>query len=171
MFIEIISFLGLVIGYLLAKNIKEELIPGKKWFLILSRLMLLILIIILLKFNFEFLIALIIGIILNYFIKKIYLFLGLILALNINNILLSLIVFIFGLAYGTLEYIKFNKINYRSVLINFILFIMPILILFNKFTMIYNNVLTGLAVGGMIIELFRTNSGFKEKKRTSRSRR
>ena len=137
MLTQILSFLGLIIGYILASKTKEELDEGKKWFKIISLATLMLLIIILLKdnyyFNLEFFIAISIGLILNYFIKRIYLFLGIIIAPLNKNELISLIIFIFGLSYGTLEYIKFKKINYKSILINFILFIVPSILLFNRF--------------------------------------
>ncbi len=154
---------------IIASKVKEELEEGKKWFNLIAQLTLLVIIIMLFRFNFEFFIALFIGLILNYFIKKIYLFLGLVLALVDDKLLFSVIIFIFGLAYGTLEYIKFKKINYKITIMNFILFFIPIILLFNKYTMIYNNVLTGFAIGGIIIGLLRINTGFKKKKRTKRS--
>lgn len=179
MIIALLSFLGLVLGYILASKVEEELNQGKKWFNILAILILVFLLIELFlsaKFNFSFLIALVIGGIINYFIKKTYLFLGIIavLASFIDKniiLLLSLLIFIFGLAYGTLNYIKFKKININNVLINFILFILPfILLLFKDFALNYRDILAGSATGGIIIAILQLSSGFKKEKRTSRHR-
>src|SRR3989344_9222464 len=163
---EIIGFLGLFVGYILATKTREELKDGEKYFKIITYLMLISLIVILLNdlnyINLEFFIAVIIGIVLNYFIKRTYLFLGLSLAI-INEVLLSVIIFVFGLAQGSLDYIKFKKINHKDIIINFIVFIIPIALFFNKFTMIFDHVLIGFAVGGIISGAYRTNTGFKEK--------
>lgn len=171
MLYALVSFLGLILGYILASKTKEELTQGKKYFIILSLLMLLFLLInlvLLTNLNLSFLIALILGLILNYFIKRIYLFLGLAL-INEPSLLLSLVIFIFGLSYGTLDYIKFKKISYKNILINFILFIIPlILLLFKDFTNL--NIILGFSIGGILIGIREFNPGFKKEKRTSRSR-
>ena len=101
---------------------------------------------------------------LNYFIKRAYLFLGLTLIIS-NELILNLMIFIFGLAYGTLEYIKFNKINYKLILINLVLFIFPIVLLVKK-TIIFDNILIAFAIGGLLFEIFKINSRFKKEKRT-----
>jgi hypothetical protein len=155
MIIGLISFLGLIIGYIIAHNTKEELNLGKKYFELFAGLILLSLIFLLIKFDLYFLIGIILGIMINYFIKKIYLFLGI--SFLLNNLLLSFLIFIFGLFYGTLDYIKFKKINYNDILINFILFIFPLILI--KLNI---NLLKGVLVGGILIELSRINSGFKK---------
>jgi len=173
MLYTIVSFLGLVLGYILASKTKEEIIHGKNYFKIIAILLLILLLIILIKgldfFNFEFFLVLVIGFILNYFIKRTYLFFGLSLAILNDKLLISLIIFIFGLTYGTLEYIKNKKLNY-NILINFALFIIPIILLLNKFTMIFDTVLIGFAMGGILSELARFGFGFKKEKRASRPR-
>ena len=173
MLTQILSFLGLIIGYILASKTKEELNQGKKWFIYISTSALILLIIISFNdniyFNYEFFISILIGMLLNYFIKRIYLFLGLISITLSNNNLVTLIIFIFGLSYGTLEYIKFKNINYKSILINLILFIVPIILLLYKHKDIYDHVLIGNAIGGILIGAFRIIKRFKEKKRTKGS--
>ena len=98
--IYLISFLGLILGYIIASKTKEELIQGKKYFNILANLILITLIIFLTTKIFylgiEIFIFLLIGIILNYFIKKAYFFLGLTLIIS-NELVLNLMIFIFGL--------------------------------------------------------------------------
>lgn len=172
MLTAILSFLGLIIGYILASKTKEELNPGKKWFIAISIIILLMLIIILFKkniyFNYEFFISILIGLLLNYFIKRTYLFLGLTAALLNENRLITIIIFIFGLSYGTLEYIKFKNINYKSILINFILFIIPVILLFQDYNNIFNHILTGSAIGGTLIGIFTIIKRFEKEKRTKR---
>ena len=173
----IISFLGLIIGYFIASKTKEELNYGKKWFKIIISFTLIILILILIliliylaKFNLIFIIGFILGVIINYLIKRIYVFLGLTLYLTFftNNeikLLLSLTLFIFGLAYGSLNYIKFKKISFKDILINFILFIMPFSLLLKE-NILNSNILIGGAIGGLLYGLFFINTRFKKEKRT-----
>ncbi len=172
MLTAILSFLGLIIGYILASKTKEELNPGKKWFIAISITALILLIIISFKnniyFNYEFFISVLIGALLNYFIKRIYLFLGLIAALLNENRLITIIIFIFGLSYGTIEYIKFKNMGYKSILINFILFISPIILLFQNYNNIFDHILAGSAIGGILIGIFAIIKRFKEEKRTKR---
>ena len=65
--------------------------------------------------------------------------------------------------------IKVENINYKSILINLILFIVPIILLLYKHNDIYDHVLIGNAIGGILIGAFRIIKRFKEKKRTKRS--
>jgi len=158
--INLISFLGLIIGYILALNVKEELILGKKYFNLFEKLILIILIVFAIKLNYLFFLGLLIGVIINYFIRRVYLFLGII-SLIPNFIIL---VFLFGLFHGTLNYIKFRKINYKDILINLILFIIPLII------NIKNDLFIGIGIGGIIIGIFGINSRFKKEKRVKRFR-
>jgi len=121
MLYTLVSFLGLILGYILASKVKEELDKGRVYFDAIVKIILVILITILVFrltfFGFEIIIAIILGIILNYFIKRVYLFLGLSLILIDDKLIASLLIFIFSLAYGTLEYIKYKKVNYKSILL------------------------------------------------------
>ncbi|MEK6932645.1 MAG: hypothetical protein AABW56_02520 [Nanoarchaeota archaeon] len=168
MLYTLMSFLGLILGYILASKVKEELDKGKIYFNAIIKVILVALIFVLAfklyLIGFEFFIALVIGGILNYFIKKIYLFLGLSLILINDKLAASLLIFIFSLAYGTLEYIKYKKINYKSILMNFLLFLIPPILLFKK-TMIFDNILTAFTMGGLIIYVFRFDKRTKKKKR------
>src|SRR3989344_920240 len=144
MLYTLVSFLGLILGYVLASKVKEELDKGKIYFDAIVKIILVVLITILAFrltfFGFETIIAIIFGIILNYFIKRVYLFLGLSLILIDDKLIASLLIFIFSLAYGTLEYIKYKKVNYKNILLNLVFFLIPLAFLFKK-TMIFDNVL------------------------------
>ena len=168
MLYTLVSFLGLILGYVLASKVKEELDKGKIYFDAIVKIILVVLITILAFrltfFGFEIIIAIIFGIILNYFIKRVYLFLGLSLILIDDKLIASLLIFIFSLAYGTLEYIKYKKINYKSILLNFVLFLIPLAFLFKK-TMIFDNVLVGFTIGGLLIYVLGLDKRAKKKKR------
>ena len=168
MLYTLVSFLGLILGYILASKVKEELDKGRVYFDAIVKIILVILITILVFrltfFGFEIIIAIILGIILNYFIKRVYLFLGLSLILIDDKLIASLLIFIFSLAYGTLEYIKYKKVNYKSILLNFVLFLIPLVFLFKK-TMIFDNVLVAFTIGGMLIYVLGFDKRAKNKKR------
>lgn len=116
----IISFLGQFIGWFLAWRTEEELKSGRKYFILLSNLLLVSLIIFSIYYSFN-IYLLILGLIIGFFINKEYLFFG-ILAFR-NDFLLNSFIFIYGLSYGSL--------NYKKIfLLNIFLFFIPFLLLF-----------------------------------------
>ncbi|MBS3172615.1 hypothetical protein J4438_03485, partial [Candidatus Woesearchaeota archaeon] len=77
--LALIAFVGLVLGVLLASLAKEELKAGKKYFVLLYKILLLLIIVYLLylaEINI-WLIGFVFGFVLAYFARNIYLFLGL----------------------------------------------------------------------------------------------
>jgi len=141
MFIEIIiAFLGIIIGLILARFTKEELRPGKKYFIWFKKIILLILVVTLIHFSltkiffirdFVFtLIGLIIGLFVGYFFKKEYFYFGFVLyllAYTSSFLFISILIFLFGLPYGTLLFTK--KYKYNTLLYDFIAFIFPLTLL------------------------------------------
>ena len=138
-----ISFLAIFIGYLIAKYTKEELKSGKIYFEIIQIIVLIFLIIILLFQGFVwwlFFLGVLIGLIIRY--EYIYFSLGLINILNINSsFLLSSLIFIYGLSYGSLAY---YKNNFKLLIYNLPLFLIPLLFYF------FNYGFLSLAAGGLI---------------------
>ncbi|MDD5649525.1 MAG: hypothetical protein PHF86_03795 [Candidatus Nanoarchaeia archaeon] len=132
----LLSFIGILIGILISKYTKEELIPGKKYFLIIERICLL-LIAVILVYNYKLSYTIIIGLILGYFLSIEYFFFSLVIIAT-NNLLISLIVFIYGLPYGSL-------IKTKKVLKEFILFIIPITLLLTNLNL--TNEIVSLSVG------------------------
>ena len=106
-----IAFLGLLVGYLLTFLAKEEIKPGKKYFVILERAILIILALVLLSQVWTspaFIIPLIIGLLVGYFLKVRYLYLGLALAASITLsteffVLVASLIFLHGLPYGSIS--------------------------------------------------------------------
>lgn len=125
----LIAFLGLAIGVIIAYFTKEELKPGKKYFSLARKLILIILIGVFVyfsTFNLYFFLNLVIGFITGHVLRKIYLYLSLaiVLAFRLNNEILMLVlslVFIFGLFEAALME--------KKITVNLILFILPLSLL------------------------------------------
>lgn len=160
LFILILSFLGLIIGIFLGKVTEEEIRPGKKYFNYLQILILVAIIISLLflaNFNLIFLLLLILGFLFENFIKydKLYLYFGLyglIGYLTSENylVLAAVLIFIYGLTYGTLLYENKKLIN-KFVLMNLFLFFITFLFLFTKpFLFDKMNLFIGFILGGFM---------------------
>ena len=118
----LISFLGQFIGWFIANRTEEELKDGRKYFLVLTNLLIASLIIFSIYYSFN-IYLLIIGLIIGFFINREYLFFS-VLAMR-NDVLLNSLIFIYGLPYGSL--------NYKSIKILFMnipLFFIPFLLLF-----------------------------------------
>lgn len=116
----LLSFIGILVGILISKFTKEELKPGKIYFNLIERACLVVITLILI-YNYKLSWTVILGLILGYFLVIDYFIFGLILVTT-SNFLISLIVFIFGLPYGSL-------IKTKKVLKEFILFIIPTILL------------------------------------------
>ena len=146
----IIGFLGQIAGYFLGMNSPEEMKSGKKYFIILKYIFLISILIYILTqpFNLYLLIA---GLILGFIIKNEYLAFG---CLPIHYIP-SILIFLYGLPYGTELYIKKN---YKRMLINAIYFIPLIVILISN----YN--LTSLGLGLLIYNFKPNNFNFSFKR-------
>jgi len=153
--IIIISFVGLVIGLILSNYTKDELKSGKKYFTLFKRIILIVLIVALLFQAFPnylwVFIFFVVGILVSFLFRKIYFYLGLALFTSFLVskgfvALISSLVFIFGLPYGTPFHHNKNKI--RFIIFNFILFIIPfVLFLFKDFIYEYNYIFLAFLAG------------------------
>ncbi len=74
--IIIIAFFGLIIGFFISKFVKEELEQGRKYFLWLKKILILVFIIVLLYGSYERYIAIILGLIAGYFFNREYFYIG-----------------------------------------------------------------------------------------------
>ncbi len=148
----IISFVGSIIGIILSKTIPEEVKPGEKYFKLLKKIIL-FLILLLPAYYFKIsILFFIIGLIIAYILKKEWLFLGLVLVLSyqikeLNLVIISLI-FIYGLPYGTL--LK-NKLD---LVINLILFLLPIILIYNNLYITYNQEIFSFVLGGLLMVVY-----------------
>ena len=158
----IIAFLGLIIGQVLASQVKEELKLGRKWFLLMAKVLLLIILfklVLLAGPSLSFFIAFLAGILVNYFLKKLYLYFGFLILLSNfmsldDKLFFASLIFLFGLVFGSLLYSKIKKFNYKATIINLILFLLPILFLLSKdFVVANGSLFTGFILGGLVIGL------------------
>ncbi|MFH1839706.1 MAG: hypothetical protein ABH849_00985 [Nanoarchaeota archaeon] len=156
MLIEIIiAFLGLVIGLLLARFTKEELKQGEKYFIWIKRTVLIILV------TFLFYLALpnylttviffIAGLIVAYFFKKEYFYFGLALFSTLN-IFAVVLIFLFGLPYGSSLFSK--KYKYKTLLFDLILFAIPFLLFFVK---VPNHFILAFTAGALFTLIFKVD--------------
>ena len=123
----LIAYTGLFIGFMLAIMAKEEIKPGKKYFIILQRITLLLIFIFLFILIFDFLLLLIITLV--YILKKkinfnespyVYIILAVIFYLSSKNLNLFIIesslIFLYGLPTGTLLTKKSKKETIINIL-------------------------------------------------------
>ncbi|MCD4759991.1 hypothetical protein K8R33_03815 [archaeon] len=124
---SVLAFIGLIVGVFLARFTKEEFKTGKKYFILICRVVLFILIIYLLylvEINW-LLLGFVLGAFVGYFFRNVYFYLGL--GVFSLNVYFAFLVFLFGLLYGTLIY-HVEKV-WRKVLFSFIWFVLGAFIL------------------------------------------
>jgi hypothetical protein len=130
--IPIIVFLGVIAGKIISSYTKGEVKQYKNYLVWTKKILLLILVIIALyfiKFNFLNLILFIFGFIFGFLFRSRYFYWGLLLASSFLiskevMLLIASIIFIYGIFYGSLDR--------KWITINFILFLIPfLLLLFN----------------------------------------
>ena len=162
---EIISFLGLIIGIILSKEFKSELKDINKFLKITSYIILIVLIlklVLLAGFSFLFLIGLILGGLVNYFLKNNYLYYGSILMLtnymnNDNKIFFGILIFILGLTYPV-----FNGLTKKKLLFAAIIFALPFTLLINNIALNYGTFIIGFSIGGLAIGFKQYNKQVKK---------
>ena len=100
----ILSFLGLIGGVTVSYFTKEELKPGEKYFLLLEKVLLFSISFTIIYYVGEFFLFLALGVLAGFIFRKAYFYFGLALPLASETflVLLSSLVFIFGLPHGTL---------------------------------------------------------------------
>lgn len=139
--IPVIAFLGLIAGIVLKKTCEEEIKPGKPYFLLLQKVVIVTLIIALLYTTLSntllYFILILIGIITAIFFTHTYFYLGL--ALLTLNPLIATLTFIYGLPTGTLK---------PKVILNLLLFAIPFLLL------IFNIIYTAPIALGALTTIF-----------------
>lgn len=127
----ILSFLGLLGGVIVSFFTKEELKPGEKYFLLLEKVLLLAVSFTIIYYTGEFFLFLALGVLAGFIFRKAYFYFGLALPLASETllVLLSSLVFVFGLPHGTLLASK-SKIKdvKKELIISANLFLAAILI-------------------------------------------
>ena len=141
---SIISYLGLLAGVILVKMAPEEQNPGKKYFILIKKIIFLLIIAFLLAYyqiNFIFSSFLLLFLFILMLAKKIrleksalaYFFLGIVLSLSSKFtdlfIIESALVFLYGIAAGSLL-LKQKSENYREIFVSNLWFFAPVVILY-----------------------------------------
>lgn len=136
MIYSFVSFLGILIGYFIAKSTKEELKPGMKYFIILE-LIILFLISSLFLFYSPDLFLFIFGLLFGFVFRFEYFYFGIGLFSLIFNLdlsfLISSLIFIYGLPYGG---ILFYTKKIKLLFFHLILFFIPLILYFFNYNLL-----------------------------------
>jgi len=149
--VALIGFAGFLIGMIIASKTKEELKPGKKYFKIGKKCILILSALFMLNYLQTNPWLIIAGVAIGYFIRKPITYFGAAMGAAAATPLINIIgvfTFIFGMVEGTLE---FNKEKKKSILIALALFFGT----YVAFRIINMEVLANAAAGAMIVEAFR----------------
>ena len=156
--LSLISFIGLLIGILLAKLSPEEIKPGRKYFILLEKIVLIAIIITLIYYSEISLLGIFIGAFIGYFFRKEYFYLGLALMISLKhvnfNFLLASLIFIYGLPYGTL----LKRHILKEVNINLVLFLIPLLFLINNLYAAYGSLLSSFIISALAVKIIKNGN-------------
>jgi len=126
-----LAFIGLLAGVIVSSFTKEELKPGRKYFLLLEKALLLAIGFLLIFYSETFSVLIVFGFFFGLLVRKYYLYFGLALPLASETflVLLGSLVFMFGLPHGTLlaERLKLKQVK-KEILISAALFIIGLLV-------------------------------------------
>ena len=135
MFYGFIAVIGIFLGVIISRFTKDEFKQGSLYFKILEIIILFVLTFITIKINFNYLLF-IFGIIIGFFVRYEYFYFGVSIVNTILvkdfNFLISSLVFLYGLPFGTLLNLK----NIKSVILQIVLFLLPVVLYFLNFNLI-----------------------------------
>ena len=154
----LVAFLGLLAGRVISYYTKDEYKSGLKYFKLIEKILIgvIVLVLVFSKPSLWLFVYILIGIVIGFFVRRVYLFLGFgllsILFLGENLILLvSVLVFFFGIVYSTVRQIKV-----KEIILNGLIFFIPFLLLLMKSFINANlSILLGLSIGGLLAQLGR----------------
>ncbi len=154
--IMMLAFLGVAVGVFIGRHTYEELKKGERYFILFKNFILVIIAVIFLlgikQFSLALLMLFLIGFLIAHFLRLNYLFLGFgaVASIAIGNSMTILpLVYLYGLPFGTIRYyhIKNHVKLLRALLVNFILFMLPIALLFFDFD---SYALVAFAAGALV---------------------
>jgi len=133
-----LGFFGLLIGATLSLFTKEELKPGRKYFILLEKALLLAVSLVIVFYVKDFFVFFVLGFFAGFVFRRIYFYLGLALPLTLGSflILLSSLIFVFGMPHGTLiagELKKRKKIVKEMVFSGIFFFVAILLAYFSGY--------------------------------------
>lgn len=158
--IAILAFLGLIVGLLVKKYTKEEFVQGRKYFVFLYKLFLVILLVLSLFYAWYsqillFIVAFVAGIIVYLGISNIYFYLGGFFVLsfwqreNYFNVV-AVLIFIVGILRGF--FVKKNVMN--KIVISAIFFALPFLLIYVKESVLQMKYIIFAFISGAIFAEF-----------------
>ena len=137
-----IAFSGIVAGVIIGRHTYEELKSGEKYFILFKSLVLILLSVIFLlsikRLSLQVLILFLLGFLIAHFLKYTYLFMGISAVVSImtgNQLAFLPLIYLYGLPFGTIRYyhIRNHLKLFKILLVNFILFMLPLFLLFFDF--------------------------------------
>lgn len=155
----VIAFLGIVMGVVIGKHTYEELKAGEKYFVLFKNLVLLAMALMLLfgikRISIELLVLFLMGFLVAYFLRFTYLFLGFAAAASImagKQLAILPLIYVYGMPFGTIRYyhIKNNLKLLRIILVNFILFMLPLGLMYFEFN---EYVLMAFSAGALLANI------------------
>ncbi|MFH1331899.1 MAG: hypothetical protein ABIH63_01300 [archaeon] len=149
--VALISFTGFILGMVIASKTKEEVRPGKKYFKIARRVLLILSALFILNYIQVNLWLIITGGVVGYFIRKTMTYYGTALGAATITQLINVagaFTFLFGLVEGTLQY---NQDKKKTIIMALILFFAT----YAAFRIINMEVMANAAAGAMLVEAFR----------------
>ncbi len=143
-----IGLIGFILGLLIASKTKEEVVPGRKYLKKAKRVVLLISALFIFNYIQVYLLLVLAGAVLAYFIRKPLVYYGATLGAAATIPLVSMIgalSFIFGLLQGSLD---FNKETKKTILVSLLSFLFA----YVSFRLINLEVLVNAVAGAMLAE-------------------
>lgn len=151
--IFVLGFIGLLIGILIAFFTKEELEPGKYYFMMLEKIVLFAISLVIVFFVRDFLLFFILGLCAGFVFRKVYFYLGFILPLATGSFLLILasLTFIFGLPHSALLCLKFKREWGKEVILSSLFFFIAV---FLSYLWGFTPILVSVSGAFIIISIF-----------------
>ncbi|MBS3095518.1 hypothetical protein J4231_02460 [Candidatus Woesearchaeota archaeon] len=155
----LIAFSGMATGIIIGRYAYEELKPGEKYFIIFKNTILVVIAVFLALNANDFVIADLLffatGFVVAYFLRFNYLFLGLSSAVSImlgKQLFVMPLIYVYGLPFGTVRYyhIRNHARLVKAILVNFIMFVVPLAVLYFDFDV---NMLVMFSAGALIANI------------------
>ena len=159
-------FLGLFVGLIIANFTKEEINANRRYFILTKYLLLLVLSLTVIYFyrDYKFwYIYLIFGIIIGYFLRILFLYLGIILgstfSLDNNKLLIvSSIIFLLGLIYSSSYFGKSKRFLIILIIINYLLLLISSIVTTYIYSIPLILIVSGALLGNIIYSSFKIDS-------------
>ncbi|GEM_PF-2363960 len=159
-------FLGLLAGLIIANFTKEEISANRRYFILTKYLLLLVLSLTVIYFYKDhkfWYIYFLLGIIIGYFLRILFLYLGIILGstINLDNnklLIVSSIIFLFGLIYSCNYVGKSKRFLIILIIINYLLLLISTITTTYIYSIQLILIVSGALLGNIIYSSFKIDS-------------